>query len=67
MDIMKLMAHRTGENGVMPFRTRRVFNIGTEWYFAIRDGSDCGPFKDMQDAESGLSLFLMDVDSKKPH
>ena len=67
MKTMALMEHRVGENGLLPFRTRRVFNIGSDWFFAIRDGKDCGPFKDMLEAEAGLTLFLMDVVNENPH
>lgn len=61
------MGHRIGENGLLPFRTRRVFNVGTEWFFAVRDGKDCGPFENMQDAENRLNLFLIDIEPDKIH
>ena len=64
---MRVMEHRTGENGLLPFRTRRIFNVGSDWFFAVRDGNDCGPFKNIEEAEAGLSLFLMEVASKNPH
>lgn len=64
---MSLMEHRVGENGLLPFRTGRVFNIGTEWFFAVREGKDCGPFKNMQEAESGLNLFLTNIKSSNLH
>ncbi len=59
------MEYRMGETGLLPFRTGRVFNIGTQWYFAIRDGKDCGPFATQQDATSELNLFLNDFEAKK--
>lgn len=43
--------HRAGETGLIPFRTRRIFNVGSDRYFAVRDGRDCGPFVDQQQAE----------------
>ena len=52
------MEHRTGENGPVPFRTSRIFNIGMEWYFAKREDNDCGPFENKRDAEAELSLYL---------
>ena len=61
------MGHRIGENGLLPFRTSRVFNVGTEWFFAVRDGKDCGPFENMQDAEKELNLFLSDIEPGKTH
>lgn len=55
---MRLMEHRAGENGLLPFRTTRIFNIGPEWFFAVRDGKDCGPFESKQNAASGLKQYL---------
>lgn len=55
------MERRIGESGLLPFRTRRIFNIGTEWYFAVRNGKDCGPFENMHDAESELNRYLNDI------
>ena len=52
------MERRFGESGLLPFRTRRVFNVGSEWFFAVRNGKDCGPFQNMQDAENELNLYL---------
>lgn len=59
------MDHRMGEMGLLPFRTGRVFNIGTEWFFAVRDGKDCGPFENMQDAENELNQFLSSFEFKQ--
>lgn len=59
------MEHRVGETGLLPFRTGRVFNVGTQWFFAIRDGEDCGPFENKQDATSELNLFLNGFKLKK--
>lgn len=59
------MAHREGENGLLPFRTHRVFNIGTKWFFAVREGKDHGPFESMQDAETELKFFLTDIKQRK--
>ena len=40
---------RVGENGLLPFRTQRVFNIGAKWYFTMRGGNGllklCGKLK----------------------
>jgi hypothetical protein len=60
---MSLTHHRLGENGLLPFRTRRVFNVGSEWFFAMRGGKECGPFKTVQDAETELNLFLSEFTS----
>ncbi|MDH5600206.1 MAG: DUF6316 family protein [Gammaproteobacteria bacterium] len=52
------MENRTGESGLLPFRTRRVFNLGNEWFFAVRDEKDYGPFENQQQAENELARFL---------
>ncbi len=52
------MEYRIGETGLLPFRTSRVFNIGAQWFFAVRGGSDCGPFENQQDAHKELKSFL---------
>ena len=62
---MNHLEHRAGETGVLPFRTRRVFNIGTEWFFAVRDGKECGPFENQQDAMVGLNRFLSNFKVQK--
>ena len=61
---MEHATHRVGENGLLPFRTQRVFNIDTKWYFAMRGGKDCGPFESMQDAQTALDLFLSKFEHK---
>ena len=58
------MEYRIGETGPLPFRTGRIFNIGTQWYFAVREGKDCGPFENKQDAVAELSLFMRYIATK---
>jgi len=48
---------RKGESGPVPFRSGRLFNVGSEWYFATREG-DRGPFPSREEAEATLTLFL---------
>ncbi|MDH5191126.1 MAG: DUF6316 family protein [Gammaproteobacteria bacterium] len=52
---------RKGEEGHSPFRSARVFNVGTEWYFATREGKDVGPFESKDDAEAELALYLRKI------
>lgn len=61
------MEYRMGENGLLPFRTERVFNVDAEWFFAVRDGGNCGPFESKQDAESKLNIFLSDFEAQTKH
>ncbi|MDY6979918.1 MAG: DUF6316 family protein [Pseudomonadota bacterium] len=46
---------RDGEAGPVPFRSGRFFNIGSQWYFACREGMDRGPFSTRHMAELALS------------
>lgn len=64
---MKPIQHRAGENGLLPFRTERVFNKGNDWFFAVRGGEDCGPFQDQQEAISGLQQFLRQLNPPQIH
>lgn len=48
---------RKGEDGPVPFRSGRLFSVGTDWYFFTREGQE-GPFSSRADAEAELSLFL---------
>ncbi|QSP96106.1 hypothetical protein LPB19_06885 [Marinobacter salinisoli] len=49
---------RTGEAGPAPFRSSRFFNVGSQWYFATREGFESGPFASRERAETGLRRFL---------
>ncbi|TDY00945.1 DUF6316 family protein [Thiohalophilus thiocyanatoxydans] len=49
---------RHGETRPVPFRSGRFFNIGSQWYFACREGIDRGPFSTRQMAEQALSRHI---------
>lgn len=53
--------HRRGEHGSIPFRSGRFFNIDSNWYFACREGKDQGPYRNRQDAEAALTLYVRDI------
>ncbi|MDH5435431.1 MAG: DUF6316 family protein [Gammaproteobacteria bacterium] len=53
-----MSSRRKGEEGHSPFRSERIFNVGMEWYFMTREGSDQGPFESKQEAEAELALFM---------
>ena len=59
MDMMREREHRNGETGLLPFRTRRVFNVGNDWFFAVRSENDQGPFDNQVSAEYELNAFLL--------
>lgn len=53
--------HRRGEQGAIPFRSGRFFNIESEWYFACREQQDQGPYTSRQDAEAALTLYIRQI------
>lgn len=67
MDVGRIQEHRNGETGLLPFRTRRVFNIGTEWFFAVRGEKDHGPYENELVAQNKLTLFLNKFNSELLH
>jgi len=54
---------RHGETRPAPFRSGRFFNIGSQWYFACREGMDRGPFSTRQMAERALSLHIQNCNN----
>lgn len=56
--------HRRGEQGAIPFRSGRLFNIDTRWYFACREGLDQGPYDNRNEAEAAVSLYIRDVNTR---
>ncbi|MCG6936004.1 MAG: DUF6316 family protein [Proteobacteria bacterium] len=67
--------HRNGELGTVPFRAGRFFYIDKQWYFACREGRNCGPFASKQEAEVALTRYIQQMtdaeaseyDSPNPH
>ena len=57
------MTHRRGEQGSVPFRSGRFFNIDTRWYFSCREGMDHGPFDSKEEAEAALMLFIRELNT----
>lgn len=55
---MNDIQHRGKEQGDVPFRSNRFFNVGTKWYFATREGFDSGPYDNKLRAETSLQRFL---------
>jgi hypothetical protein len=50
--------NRLGESCPVPFRSGRFFNVGSQWYFACREGFDKGPFESRQRAERALQEHI---------
>ncbi|MFK5915379.1 MAG: DUF6316 family protein [Woeseiaceae bacterium] len=55
---MMQVDRRTGEIGLLPFRTRRIFNVGPNWFFAVREGRDRGPYTNELEAKDHLNEYL---------
>jgi len=55
--------HRNGEDGSIPFRSGRFFNIETNWYFARRGDDDAGPYETKPEAEAALTLYIRDLNT----
>jgi len=54
---------RNGEQGPIPIRSGRFFNIDSSWYFACREGQNQGPFSSRNEAEAALSLYIMGMNT----
>ena len=55
------IVNRDDELGPVPFRSGRFYSVGNQWYFAVRDMADQGPFHGRANAEKALKDFLQDV------
>lgn len=53
-----LATNRAGEQGPVPTRSSRLFLDGNQWFFHTREGTDIGPYKTEQEAETGLKDFI---------
>ncbi len=58
-----MQVHRSGEDGAIPFRSGRFFNIDSNWYFSCREGEIQGPYSSRDEAEAALSLYIRDVNT----
>ena len=67
METGRIQEHRNGENGLLPFRTRRVFNIGVECFFVVRVEKDRGPNECRLTAQNKLTIYLSSVNSELFH
>jgi len=53
-----MISNRTGEEGIIPHRAERFFQLENSWYFATREGVNMGPYESINTAKDGLSDFL---------
>lgn len=52
------MKKRAGESSVKHLRANRFYQIANRWYFSTRENLQVGPFKNFDDADVALGLFL---------
>lgn len=55
-----MKTNRFGEDGQVPYRTERVYNVGSEWFFSVRKGADHGPFESEEEAKAALVEYIGD-------
>jgi hypothetical protein len=53
-----MIAKRYGEEGDPPFRTQRLFTENGQWYFDTREGTQVGPYHDINEVKKALAVFL---------
>lgn len=53
---------RVGEKQASPYRSGRFYSVDNEWYFAVRENKDQGPFGSKLSAENGLKVYLNDFE-----
>lgn len=56
-----MKSKRFGEDGQVPYRTERIYNVGGEWFFSVRKGAtEQGPFKTEEEAKTAMVEFVGD-------
>ena len=56
-----MKSNRFGEDGPVPYRTERIYSVGSEWFFSVRKGTDQGPFKTEEEAKKAMVEFVSDA------
>lgn len=50
--------NRYGEQNHPKFRTRRLYSANGHWYFDTREGEQVGPYRNKNEAEKALAVFV---------
>ena len=54
-----MSSRRNGEQGLPPpYRTKRLYRANGYWYFESREGTQFGPFENLQEAKKALAFFI---------
>lgn len=51
-------SNRFGEQSHTAFRGRRLYSINGQWYFDTREGKQFGPYRDQNETEKALAIFV---------
>lgn len=52
--------HRFDEDNDIPNRSERFYQIGGEWYFAVRRSGDQGPYRSKEEARAALRTYIVE-------
>ncbi len=50
--------NRYGEQGHIPARKKRIYNLNNEWYFLTREYGVFGPYNSLSKTQEELTLYL---------
>ncbi len=53
-----LTQNRHGEQGDIPSRKIRIYNLNNEWYFLTREYGVFGPYRNLLTARQELKLYM---------
>ncbi|NOZ37406.1 MAG: hypothetical protein GXP11_04920 [Gammaproteobacteria bacterium] len=56
--IEPLKQNRYGEQGDIPARKKRIYNLNNEWYFLTREYGVFGPYNSLLKARQELNLYM---------
>lgn len=63
--------YRYGEQRHPAFRNRRLYSVNGQWYFDTREREQVGPYRDQNEAEKALAVFisktLLDLNASRPN
>ena len=52
---------RLGEKEIQPYRSGRFYSVANEWFFAVRETNDMGPYETKLEAEKQLENYISDL------
>lgn len=58
--MMTLHRFNETEDKLLPERSERFYQIGNDWYFAVRKGADQGPYPGKDEARAALRTYIIE-------